>query len=188
MVPEGIIDIAQLVAQGSLVSASLVMAIYALVAPRIPEIRRAIMEEETTRLQGLRKIIEGPGKERFLEEDVKHIQDEISARQAYLENLDQKLSSASLASFVYWPLLFSAISFPSCLLAVDNATLGAAAGESVVATGFLDFAWNCLFIAGFTCGVSFLMILVSLGELQKIIDIAEEARKAPPREFERFRP
>jgi len=161
MVPEGIISIAQIVAEASILVATFVIAIYTLVIPRIPDFRDAIT------------VIIALGKTKEEKESLSKTAESVTR---------------ALDVMVYFPLVGSSLSFLLCIVSVDTAS-GALCIDDLTArllrieAAALWLLWAIGFLV-----VSLALVVAGMKYVQDFIALAEKARKLPPKEFERFRP
>jgi len=160
MVPGGIISIAQIVAEGSALIATLVIAIYTLAAPRIPELREAILS-----LSALAKIDAEQEALRKSREDIVLMLDLI----------------------VYFSLIASSLSFVMCIMAIDAASTALSLDGQPTSLPRVDAANFWLVGAMLLLALSFIVVLLTIRYAQTIIAIVGEWRKRPQKEFERFR-
>jgi hypothetical protein len=161
MVPEGIISIAQIVAEGSILMATLVIAVYTLAVPRVPELREAIFS-----VSALAKT---------------------DAEQKALRKSQEDMI-LMLDFMVYWSLIVSSLSFIACILAMDAASTALALDGQLTSLPHAEAANFWLVGAMCLLALCFIAVLITMRYAQAIIAIVEKWRKRPPKEFERFRP
>lgn len=161
MVPEGIISVAQLVAEADFLIATLAIGIYALVTPRIPELREIIASAiGLAKTEAERKTL----------------------------NESQKNLMGTLNLMFYGPIMGVSLSFMTCIVAIDAASGALTIEDELTRLPLIEAANFWLVGAILLLALSFLAVLVEMGPAQRIVATAEEWRKRPPKEFERFRP